>query len=85
MIHLPVLSTQHYTTASMVMEDMAQESTWKPMTTKVSDWLPGKTETLVQRANPIRNVYNMIRTVESSLSGNQEWTIDETIELWKSN
>ena len=74
-----------YTTASMVMEDMAQDSTWKPMTTKVSDWLPGKTETYVQRANPIRNVYNMARVIESMFTSEKDWTMDEKIELWRSN
>ncbi|MCK5851269.1 MAG: hypothetical protein KAH23_10165, partial [Kiritimatiellae bacterium] len=75
-----------FTTASMVMEDMAQDSTWKPISTKITEWLPGKTETFFQRASPIRNVYNMVRVVQAGLSGNAiDRTFDERIELWKSN
>ncbi len=75
-----------YTTASMVMEDMAQDSTWKPMSTKVSDWLPGKTEAFFQRANPVRNVYNMARVVQAGLTGTAtDRTFDERMELWRSN
>ena len=73
------------TTASMVLEDLSEDSSWKPLSTKFTDWMPGKIETFFQRASPVRAVHNFVRGIEAQFTSNKDWTFDEKVELWKSN
>ena len=72
-----------YTTLSMTVEDAASRSDWKPINTRRTDWAGGFGDFL-ERASPIRLVYNSIRDLQASLSGDK-LGVDEWLGLWRDN